>query len=76
MFLDNAKPGVIYFSLGTNVLSKDLPQNLVNIFLEVFEELPYHIIWKFESGSITSNSKILVKKWLPQQEILSENTIV
>jgi glucuronosyltransferase len=72
MFLDEAEAGAIYFSLGTNVKSKDLSEGTKRIFLETFSELPYKILWKLESSHVTTNSNILIKQWLPQQAILSK----
>ncbi|XP_008191380.2 UDP-glucosyltransferase 2 [Tribolium castaneum] len=74
-FLDGAENGAIYFSLGTNVKSKDLDQDTKTTFLQVFSELPYKVLWKFEDASVTTNSKILVKPWLPQQQILKHPKI-
>ncbi|XP_044258452.1 UDP-glycosyltransferase UGT5-like [Tribolium madens] len=74
-FLDGAENGAIYFSLGTNVKSKDLDKETKTTFLQVFSELPYKVLWKFEDTSISTNSKILVKPWLPQQQILKHPKI-
>ncbi|EFA00947.2 2-hydroxyacylsphingosine 1-beta-galactosyltransferase-like Protein [Tribolium castaneum] len=49
-FLDGAENGAIYFSLGTNVKSKDLDQDTKTTFLQVFSELPYKVLWKFEDA--------------------------
>lgn len=36
-FLDGAKDGAIYFSLGSNLQSAQLPTKLINIFLGEFD---------------------------------------
>lgn len=51
--------------------SKDLNKQTKSIFLKVFSELPYKVLWKFEDASISTDSKIMIKGWLPQQQILS-----
>ncbi|RZC32604.1 UDPGT domain containing protein [Asbolus verrucosus] len=74
-FLDEAESGAIYFSLGTNVKSKDLPEKIKLTFLEAFSELPYRVLWKFEDTSTYENSKIMIKQWLPQQQILKHPNV-
>lgn len=70
-FLDNSASGVIYFSLGTNVKSVDLAQNVKDIFLKVFSSLPYDVLWKFESEQLLGKPKnVKIVKFLPQQDIL------
>nr|QPA18391.1 UDP-gluconosyltransferase [Trialeurodes vaporariorum] len=74
-WLDRAEKGVIYFSFGTNMLSKNLPADALSNFLKVFKELPigYRVLWKWEKdGEIPGQSEnILVEKWLPQQSVLA-----
>nr|CAH7722340.1 unnamed protein product [Callosobruchus chinensis] len=70
-FLDNAKEGVIYFSLGSNVLSAGLPENLRKVLMEAFSELPYQVLWKFEDDKLPGRPKnVEIRKWLPQQDVL------
>ncbi|XP_031357721.1 UDP-glucuronosyltransferase 2B33-like [Photinus pyralis] len=45
-YLDGSHQGFIYFSLGSNVKSKDIPSSTLNTILETFRELPYRILWK------------------------------
>ncbi|KAJ3662531.1 hypothetical protein Zmor_006876 [Zophobas morio] len=68
-FLNDAKTGAIYFSLGTNVKSRDLSAKTQLVFLEAFSELPYKVLWKFENN-ISTASNVMIKDWLPQQQIL------
>ncbi|KAK5640108.1 hypothetical protein RI129_010919 [Pyrocoelia pectoralis] len=74
--LDNATKGFIYFSLGTNVKSKDIPLKLRNIILETFSELPYTILWKFEDEKLPNKpNNVIVSPWLPQQDVLRHSNI-
>lgn len=69
--LDNAKQGVIYFSLGTNLKSKNLPKEKLNALLDTFRELPYLILWKFELDDISNKpDNVVIRKWFPQQDVL------
>ncbi|XP_049938135.1 UDP-glucosyltransferase 2-like isoform X1 [Schistocerca serialis cubense] len=75
-FLDGAKHGAIYFSLGTNVRSSTLPPHTVQAFLEAFRELPQRIVWKWENGSLPwKPDNVLVGKWFPQQDILAHPNV-
>lgn len=63
---------MVYFSLGTNMLSKDLPEEKKTLLLEVFSELPFRILWKYEDDELTELPKnVRVMKWVPQQDVLS-----
>ncbi|XP_018916276.2 UDP-glycosyltransferase UGT4 isoform X1 [Bemisia tabaci] len=74
-WLDGAKEGVIYFSLGSNMRSKSLPQEVLSNLLRVFRELPdgYRVLWKWEEDEqIPGQSEnILTTKWSPQQSVLA-----
>uniref|UniRef100_A0A1I8P863 UDP-glucuronosyltransferase n=1 Tax=Stomoxys calcitrans TaxID=35570 RepID=A0A1I8P863_STOCA len=75
-FLDEAPEGAIYFSLGSNVQSKDMPDDKLRIFLDVFASMKQRVIWKFENESIANLPKnILIKKWLPQSDILAHGNV-
>lgn len=76
-FLDNSKNGVIFFSLGSFVQSKDMPLEMVAIFFEVFSKLKQNIIWKFEDESLRNiPSNVKIAKWLPQSDILAHPNVV
>lgn len=71
-FLDNSGNGVIYMSLGSNVRSKDLSNETIQIFLNVFSKLKYDILWKFEADELPNKpSNVMTRKWLPQADILA-----
>lgn len=75
-FIENSNHGVIYFSLGSNVKSSDMPEERRQIFLDVFSELKQRVIWKFENESVPElPPNVLVKKWLPQPDILAHPNI-
>ncbi|KAF2878851.1 hypothetical protein ILUMI_27315 [Ignelater luminosus] len=75
-YLDEAAEGFIYFSLGTNVKSKDLSENVRNVILQAFSELPYKILWKFELDHLPGKPEnVKISKWLPQQDIFKHPNI-
>uniref|UniRef100_A0A0K8VZZ5 UDP-glucuronosyltransferase n=1 Tax=Bactrocera latifrons TaxID=174628 RepID=A0A0K8VZZ5_BACLA len=75
-FLDEAEHGAIYFSLGSNVESKDMPPAYLKIFLDVFRTMKQRVLWKFENESITNlPPNVMVKKWMPQSDILAHPNV-
>ncbi|CAG5031224.1 unnamed protein product [Parnassius apollo] len=70
-YLDASQNGVIYFSFGTNVLPSALSQEKIKIFENVFSQLPYNVIWKWDSNEKVEKSKnVKIYKWLPQSDLL------
>lgn len=70
-YLDNAKEGVIYFSLGSNVKSRFLPDEQFQKFMTTFSQLPYKVLWKFENEQLPDKpNNVEIRKWLPQQDVL------
>uniref|UniRef100_W8ASC2 UDP-glucuronosyltransferase 2B15 n=1 Tax=Ceratitis capitata TaxID=7213 RepID=W8ASC2_CERCA len=75
-FLDEAENGAIYFSLGSNVESKDMPAEYLKIFLDVFRSMKQRVLWKFENESIANlPANVMVKKWMPQSDILAHPNV-
>ncbi|XP_065082716.1 UDP-glycosyltransferase UGT5-like [Ochlerotatus camptorhynchus] len=75
-FLDGAKEGAIYFSLGTNLKSSDLPKEKLNAILNVFRPMKQRIVWKFEDESVKDlPSNVLIKSWMPQNDILAHPNV-
>ncbi|XP_055379870.1 UDP-glycosyltransferase UGT5-like [Condylostylus longicornis] len=76
-FLDDGEKGVIYFNLGTNVRSADLPAEKLEMFLQIFRKYKdQKILWKWEDEKIPQlPANVMVKKWLPQNDILAHKNI-
>ncbi|XP_015437575.1 PREDICTED: UDP-glucuronosyltransferase 3A2-like [Dufourea novaeangliae] len=68
--LDKATSGFIYFSMGSNVKISQLPMKVRNAILASFAELPYTVIWKSEIAVDNKPNNVIIRNWLPQQEIL------
>lgn len=46
------------------------------MILEVFSELPYKILWKFENDELEGKpANVKISKWLPQQDLLGHPNI-
>nr|XP_018913220.1 PREDICTED: UDP-glucuronosyltransferase 2B31-like [Bemisia tabaci] len=78
-WLDGAEKGVVYFSLGTNVLSSRLHKDNVANFLRAFKELPagYRVLWKWENGTRIAGQpdNVMIQNWLPQQSVLAHPNV-
>ncbi|KAH8290217.1 hypothetical protein KR054_001100, partial [Drosophila jambulina] len=75
-FLDGATHGAIYFSLGSQVRSADLPPEKLKIFLDVFGSLKQRVLWKFEDETLPNlPANVKVQSWLPQADILAHPNV-
>ena len=71
-FLDSAKDGVIYFSMGSNLKSADFLPEKRDAVLKTFSTLKEKILWKWEDDVLPGQPKnVKLSKWLPQQDILA-----
>lgn len=53
-----------------------MPYEKMRIFLDVFGSMRQRVIWKFENDSIPDMPKnILIRKWLPQSDILAHPNV-
>lgn len=70
-YLDGAKDGVIYFSMGSNLQSANLPKEKRDAILKVFSKLKMKVLWKWEDDVLPGQpDNVKLGKWLPQQDIL------
>lgn len=75
-FLDGAKHGAIYFSLGSYVRSNQMPKKKVKMILEAFRQLPQRVLWKYEDSSIGPlPENIMISEWMPQNDILAHKNL-
>lgn len=71
--MDNAKYGIIYFSLGSILKSRTMPVKLRRELLDMLGGLKQTIIWKLEEDMPDNKYKnVHVVSYAPQQSILGE----
>ena len=58
------------FSLGTNVRSDMLDKTTQKSLIQAFSKLSETVIWKFESELDNVPKNVIIRKWLPQNDIL------
>lgn len=74
--MDGATDGVIVFSLGSLVRASSLPAPTITALLQVFRALPQRVLFKFEEALPDAPPNVLVRKWLPQRDVLGELSVV
>ncbi|XP_059470049.1 UDP-glycosyltransferase UGT5-like [Neocloeon triangulifer] len=75
-WLDGAKDGAIYFSMGSNLKGTLFPEEQRKALVQAFADLPQRILWKWETDSIPDQPKnVKVATWMPQQEILAHPNV-
>ncbi|KAF5298652.1 hypothetical protein FQA39_LY11728 [Lamprigera yunnana] len=75
-FMDSAKEGVVYFSLGSNVQSSHMDDQKLQDILKCFSKLPYKVLWKLESSNTPNLPKnVKISKWLPQKDLLAHKNM-
>ena len=71
-FLDKAKSGAVYVSFGSVIKSSLMSKEKLDAFLETFRQIKYPVIWKWDADQIPNlPSNVMLKKWLPQQDLLA-----
>ncbi|XP_049545913.1 UDP-glycosyltransferase UGT5-like [Anopheles darlingi] len=74
--LDGAPHGVIYFSLGSNLQSRQLPIEKREAILRVFASLKQTVLWKWEDETLPNKpDNVIVKAWWPQDDILGHPNV-
>ncbi|KAJ8711850.1 hypothetical protein PYW08_008804 [Mythimna loreyi] len=69
--MDSAKDGVIYFSMGSNLKGKDLPDEVKISLLKMFGSLKQTVLWKIEEVLPNLPKNVHILEWTPQQAILA-----
>ncbi|CAH0556951.1 unnamed protein product [Brassicogethes aeneus] len=75
-YLDEAKDGVIYFSMGSVLKGSNLPKEKINIIIGAFKQLKQKVLWKWEDDKLAGKpDNVKIEKWLPQQDILAHPNV-
>ncbi|GJQ84872.1 hypothetical protein Trydic_g18400, partial [Trypoxylus dichotomus] len=72
--METDSKGVIYMSFGSMVATESFSEEVLTAFFNVFERLPYKILWKASRERFPKHLKlptnIQFEPWMPQMEIL------
>ncbi|CAK1594079.1 unnamed protein product [Parnassius mnemosyne] len=69
--MDDAKNGLIYFSMGSMLLSRNIPIEMKRGLLKVFSKLNQTVLWKFEEELPDLPKNVHIVTWAPQLGILA-----
>ncbi|XP_069681772.1 UDP-glycosyltransferase UGT5-like isoform X2 [Periplaneta americana] len=76
-YLNDAKHGVIYFSMGSLMRGDTLPQKTREAFMQAFSELPQRVLWKWEGEDLPGQPpNVKTMSWLPQFDVLNHPNLV
>lgn len=76
-FINNSSHGAIYLTFGSTIKMDTFPLWIQEAVVEALSELPYRVLWKYESkyvGNLTKN--VMIKNWFSQRDILSNYIIL
>lgn len=76
-FIDSSSEhGVIYFSMGSNIQSSQLPISVRDDLLRTFSKLKQKVLWKWEDPNLPGKpDNVLISKWFPQDDVLAHPNI-
>ena len=71
--MDAHPEGVVYISFGSAIKPSSMTDEQKSVFRETFQALKdVPIIWKWDDDDLTGiPENVLVKKWLPQNDLLA-----
>lgn len=75
-FIESAKDGVVYFSLGGNLKPSKMKDEKKQAIIAALTKLKQKVIWKWDDESIkVDENKFMIRKWLPQDSILAHENV-
>ncbi|XP_025206181.1 UDP-glucuronosyltransferase 2A1-like [Melanaphis sacchari] len=74
-YIDEAENGVIYFCMGSLFRGETFSAEKRQMFLNVFNKIPQRILWKWEGELPEKPSNVMIRKWMPQRDILAHPNV-
>ena len=79
-YLDDAPHGVILFTMGFVFQPKAVPKSRIQAIFDAFAQIPQKVIMKLDplpsNSGISVSQNVLLKPFLPQQDILAHENVV
>ncbi|KAL6266603.1 hypothetical protein P5V15_003448 [Pogonomyrmex californicus] len=75
-FLDNAQDGAIYFSLGSNLQTDQLPAGTLTTLCNALGSLKQRVLWKHDGNMAIHPTNIKFVKWVSQQAVLAHPKVI
>ncbi|VVC43587.1 Hypothetical protein CINCED_3A013384 [Cinara cedri] len=70
-FIEDSPHGVILFTFGSTVLMSSLPNHMKTVIIEALAQLPQRVLLKYEDEMENKPDNVMIRKWLPQRDILA-----
>ncbi|KAJ8954692.1 hypothetical protein NQ318_011385 [Aromia moschata] len=71
-FMNNAKEGVVYFSMGSNIKPSQMSDKIRDAILKSFGKIKQKVLWKWDEDTLPGKPEnVKLSKWFPQQDILA-----
>ncbi|XP_015363936.1 PREDICTED: UDP-glucuronosyltransferase 2B15-like [Diuraphis noxia] len=74
-YIDEAENGVIYFCMGSLLRGETFSAEKRQMFLNVFNKIPQRILWKWEGELPGKPPNVMIRKWMPQRDILAHPNV-
>ena len=74
-FIESAEHGVVYFSLGGNLKPSKMSEDKKRSIYSALSKLKQKVIWKWDEQLDVDKNKFMVRKWLPQDDILAHDNV-
>ena len=74
-FIESAEHGVVYFSLGGNLRPSKMSAEKKKHIISTLTKLKQKVIWKWDEELVVDEKRIMVSKWLPQDDILAHPNV-
>jgi glucuronosyltransferase len=75
-FADSGTDGVIIFTMGSFINSKDFPVEKREAIVKSFGKLKQKVIWKYENETLPGNKgNIKISSWLPQRDLIAHKNV-
>ncbi|KAL6427438.1 hypothetical protein ACFW04_008757 [Cataglyphis niger] len=75
-FLDNARDGAIYFSLGSNLQTHQLPAGPLTALCNALGSLKQRVLLKHDGYMTIHPTNVKFVKWAPQQAVLAHPRVM
>jgi len=69
-FIEQSPHGVVYFTFGLTAKMSSLPKRTKKALMDGLAQIPQRVLWKYEDEIENLPKNVMIKKWLPQHEIL------
>lgn len=74
-WIKGADEGVIFVSFGTNYKSSEVASEKRQALINSLSKLKQRVVWKYETNDTSMADNILLRDWLPQDDILAHPNV-